>query len=395
MAGPHVALTLAALVALLPKIGHADGSASPVVDLTKIHFEADSARAPLASGGEAELTLDPELQRAARRLLARARPLEGAVTLVQAATGRILVWAEATRPGAAPGSVLLRSQAPAASVFKMVTTAALLERGKVRLDTEVCTVGGSHSIERRHLETPRRARSICAPFKLALGHSRNAAYAQLAHKYLSRDDLADTARRFGFNQKLPFEAPIQLGTLELPTGDLPLARASAGFQGSTLSPLGAAQLAYVVAAGGRSIRLQIVKHSEGYDAPERREMAGRVTDGWTAHRMERMMEVTTRAGTSAEVFNPPGGGSYFPGMRVAGKTGTLGPGSREGTTSWFIGFAPSRKPEVVVSVLLVNGGVWREKANEVARDLLRVYFVAQGRNGVTDPFGDSGRVVQR
>jgi cell division protein FtsI/penicillin-binding protein 2 len=48
--------------------------------------------------------------------------------------------------------------------------------------------------------------------------------------------------------------------------------------------------------------------------------------------------------------------------------------------SWFIGFAPSRQPEIVVSVMLENGPVWRRKAKQVARDFLRGYF--QDRPGV-------------
>jgi hypothetical protein len=54
-------------------------------------------------------------------------------------------------------------------------------------------------------------------------------------------------------------------------------------------------------------------------------------------------------------------------------------------TSWFMGFAPSQKPEIIVSVMLENGSVWRHKANELARDLLRHYFHGHGRPWVSDP----------
>jgi cell division protein FtsI/penicillin-binding protein 2 len=30
-------------------------------------------------------------------------------------------------------------------------------------------------------------------------------------------------------------------------------------------------------------------------------------------------------------------------------------------TSWFVGFAPSRNPEIVVSVMLVNGHTYRAR----------------------------------
>jgi cell division protein FtsI/penicillin-binding protein 2 len=75
----------------------------------------------------------------------------------------------------------------------------------------------------------------------------------------------------------------------------------------------------------------------------------------------------------------------LPGVRVAGKTGTLKPSDSDGAASWFVGFAPSRAPRVAVSVLLDNGPVWRRKAAEVARDVLRSYFAARGARGIETP----------
>ena len=71
------------------------------------------------------------------------------------------------------------------------------------------------------------------------------------------------------------------------------------------------------------------------------------------------------------------------------KTGTLRPEANEGMTSWFMGFAPSQKPEIIVSVMLENGSVWRHKANELARDLLRNYFHGHGRPWVSDPLAST------
>lgn len=387
LSGALSVLSLTGLLVLLPRGVRADDGARARVDLSRIHLGAERATAPLESGELAELTLQPKLQRAAKRLLALARPVEGAVALIHARTGRVLVLAHSSRDGSRANPFTVTRQ-PAASVFKLVTTTALLEQRVISTKTEVCTAGGTHRIERRHLEQPRTGRVICAPFGLALGHSRNAAYAQLATAQLSRDELADAARRYGFNQRLPFDANVPLGTLSVPYGDLEFARTAAGFSGSTLSPLGAAQLAYTVAAGGRRMRLRLIQRSADFEAPEGREMLGRVTDEWTASRLTKMMEVTVREGTSAEAFADETGRPYLPHIRVAGKTGTLQPTAKEPTTSWFTGFAPSRKPEVVVSVMLVNGGAWRRKANEVARDMLRAYFHERGRRAISDPFED-------
>ncbi len=44
------------------------------------------------------------------------------------------------------------------------------------------------------------------------------------------------------------------------------------------------------------------------------------------------------------------------GVSVAGKTGTAENGEGEPYTLWFTGFAPADNPEVVVAVVIENGG---------------------------------------
>ena len=376
-----------ALVVLLAGSSPAEPTQAPEVDMRRISFSPDGAEAPLSGSSErARLTLDSPLQRTASRLLARANPVAGSVVAVDVPTGRVLVWSERRRSSGQPGSVLLDTQAPAASLFKIVTTAALLEKAGIPPATRVCAKGAQHSIEREHLDPPARGDSaLCAPFGQALGHSRNAVFAQLATRHLLRADLQDMADQFGFNGPLPFVGSLPMGTVSLPYNDLEFARAAAGFVGSELSPLGALSLAYVVAAGGQAVQLEVVAEAGEYRAPKRRRVVGRVMSAWTARQLRRMMEVTVHSGTSLEAFSDPKGQSYLGGIRVAGKTGTLQPSATAPTTSWFVGFAPSRHPKIVVSVLLQNGKVWRRKANEVARDLLRAYFADRGWRGVTHP----------
>jgi cell division protein FtsI/penicillin-binding protein 2 len=192
----------------------------------------------------------------------------------------------------------------------------------------------------------------------------------------------------GFNSRVPFDWPVPVGQLSVPYNDLAFARTAAGFQGSTLSPLGGAYLASVIAQGGLARRLRIIEHAGDFSAPRDPEPVGRVLSATTAWRLGRMMEVTVHSGTSRSIFNDEAGHNLLPGIRVAGKTGTLRPKGSAETVSWFIGFAPSRDPEIVVSVMLDNDRIWRKRAAEVARDLLRVYFHRRGKPGIIDPLVD-------
>jgi len=390
------ALPLMAILAALPATRASATEPRPALDLDRIAQRAGRWVAPLASGGDALLTLDSDLQRAASKILAAANPVRGGMVMLDAQSGKILAWAESARDGRRH-QVLTTSRVPAASVFKLVTTAALFETTSLTPKEQVCISGGTHGIERRHLDAPRGDAIECSPFGYAIGYSKNAVFAQLATHRLLRNSLLDTAQALGFNGLVPFDIDVPVGTLEVPYGDLEFARTAAGFQGSTLSPLGGAYLASVIAHGGQAIKLRVTepppaaKDEESNAASsEDAQVVGRVLKPLTAARMRKMMEVTVRSGTCRHAFSDASGRPYLGSMRVSGKTGTLRPEANEGMTSWFIGFAPSQNPEVVISVMLENGAVWRHKANELARDLLRSYFHAHGRPWISDPLSNDG-----
>lgn len=348
---------------------------------------ARKAPTSISNPMRAASTLDPNLERAADRLLRGAKPVEGAIVAVEPKSGRVLAFRAITNGGSS-FEVLTQARLPAASLFKIVTTTALFENTALTPHEQVCINGGVHGIERRHLDPARGPGTECGRFAWALGHSKNAVFAQLATHSLTRAQLLETAERLGFNAKLPLdegEAQAELGKLTLPYNDLEFARAAAGFQGSSLSPLGAAYLMTLIARGGAPIGLRL--HEPISPAPSSLPQV-QPFSAKTAQRLTRMLEVTVETGTSRGAFTAPGGKRYLPGIRVAGKTGTLRPEQSEDTmTSWFVGFAPSQRPEVVVTVMLVNGPTYRRKANELARDLLRAYFRAHGHaQTVTDPF---------
>jgi penicillin-binding protein A len=389
--------TTLGLLALLLAIAGGTAVAAPRVATPRA--EVDGAKPDTAKAANVKpakvrgaSTLDAGLARAAERLLRSAKPVEGAIVALDPKTGRILTFGALTNGNSF--DVLTQARLPAASLFKVVTTTALFETTSLTLQDQVCINGGVHGIERRHLEPARGPGTECGRFAWALGHSKNAVFAQLATRLLSRDDLLKTAERLGFNGKLPLddgEEQAELGKLSVPYNDLDFARASAGFQGSSLSPLGAAYLMTLIARGGSPIGLRLHEATGDTSDPPLDSQPSPLFSARTAQRLTRMLEVTVETGTSRGAFTAPTGKRYLPGIRVAGKTGTLRPEQSEDTmTSWFVGFAPSRNPEIVVSVMLVNGHIYRKKANELARDLLRTYFRAHGRaQSVSDPFAES------
>ncbi len=369
------------------------------IDLTRIDDRGNVVTAPAHGDRKAELTLVPKYQRAALGLLRAGHVPEGAVVVTDVKTGNVLVWASYVDEGAMH-DVAGEATAPSASVFKVVTGTALVEAGLTPL-TKQCYSGGEHSIKATDMVDDKKRDKYCATLSQAMGRSLNTVFARLAAKNLDRDKLNAVAERLGWGQDVPFDVAVDKSTITVPDDDLGFARTAAGFWNTTMSPFQGANLAQTVANGGEMVRMHLVasvKDSEGeiYRGPTARQVVRRAMDPGTAEALTTMMESTVENGTSYRSFHDRNGRPYLPDIRIAGKTGTLTKPAADGPFyTWWVGFAPSRKPEVAVSVMVANRPKWRVKATHVACNMLRVYFADKGAPGVQDPRDRGGSRAER
>jgi cell division protein FtsI/penicillin-binding protein 2 len=377
----------------------ADGRARVPLRWSEVRLDGDGFVERTADGRRVELTLDPRLQRLADHVLAEHGAPYASAVLLSVDDGRVLALAgraeaaarrDAARAGrgigeasAASINLALRPWAPAASVFKLVTAAALVEAG-VAADARVCYHDGVHSVEASNLESHPRLDGACGSFAFGLAKSQNAIIARLAHDHLDPDALERTARALGFGAPLPFELPVAPSEVAVPRGDsLGFARVAAGFWSTTLSPLHGAVLAATIARAGVVPPVRIVDRVVDRDgnaarpaaAPERRAISAEA-----ARAVGRMMVGTTEFGTARLGFHDRRGRPLLPGIAVAGKTGSLNREQPFLAYSWFVGYAPAERPEIAVAVLLGNGADWKVKAHQVAAELLSGYF-----NGAQSP----------
>jgi peptidoglycan glycosyltransferase len=358
------------------------------VDLGRIDVRGETATAPAFGGRTAELTVVPAYQRAANRVLREGAVAEGAIVMTDIKTGKILVWANYSEE--APLRDLAReSFAPAASIFKIVTGAGLVENG-VKPNTRECYRGGKSRIDDGDLIRDERRDKWCATASEAMGRSLNVVFARLANDHLEKDELESVAKRLGWDRQIPFDVPVENSRTSFPDEPNEFAKAAAGFWHTTLSPFQGANLATTLANGGEMKQLRIVsrvfdEQGDIYLSPTEPFVLGRAINESTADAVRVMMESTVEGGTSFQTFHDHRHKPYLPNIRVAGKTGTL-----EGKGylfTWWVGFAPADAPEVALSVLVANRGDWKVKGTGVASDMLRVYFTDKGRKGVTDPTG--------
>jgi cell division protein FtsI/penicillin-binding protein 2 len=355
----------------------AEAPPSPPPSLGEMRLDPATGRyaAPLGEG-RAVLTLDAGLQQKLTKVLADYRVPWGATVLLEPRSGRILAMAEHSQREKGARDLALRAIGPAASVFKIVTAAALLEQG-VQPEETVCYHGGKHAIARKSLaDDPRRDRR-CLSLAAAMGQSANLVFAKLADRGLGAEALRAEAERWLFNAPLPFVRPVEVSRAEIPDDPFDLARTAAGFGQVRLSALHAALIAAVVANGGVLVPPELVDQVEGAAAFPRPDPV-RVVDEPVAQELARMMRTTITEGTARKVFRRDRWSRRSPlrEVAVAGKTGSLAERSPFRDYSWFVGFAPADDPQVAVATVVVNERLWRVRAPWVAHHALETYFGA-------------------
>lgn len=316
--------------------------------------------APTSRGRTVALTLDPRLQPATERLLSERDPALGAV-VVMALDGRVLAIAGRSERGGDRPDLAVDPWAPSASVFKVVTAAALVDAG-VRPFAPICTHGGAAGLTGENLVDDPRRDDTCASLAAGVARSNNAILGKLAARTLDSAVLTRYAAAFGYGRSFALGRP---STVDIPDEPLELARSAAGFWHTELSPLGGAVLAATIATGGLAVTPYLVDDGK--------EPAKRVLAAATAETVAAMLAATTVSGTARSAFHDGAGRPYLR-VRAAGKTGTLSRRPVAGLPpldfSWFVGYAPAEHPTVVVSVLLGTTPRHHARAATLAREIL-------------------------
>jgi len=329
-------------------------------DLLSRARKGEGGRLVVSTGeGEKTLTVLPQLQERLKEILRSYETPYAAVVVMEPATGRVLAMVEHSEADPSMRGLPVKAIFPAASIFKVVTAAALLEAGVDPDDTE-CSHGGLRRISARHLEDTERD-GECHSLAQALALSANAVFAKLTAKRLDPERLLQTARAFGFNAPIDFPIPVEPSLIAVPSDELGLARTGAGFGDAFLSPLHGAALAAIAANGG-VWRTPILFEDAAPSAP-----GPRVVSEAHARQLTAMMEETVTSGTARRIFRERG-------YRVAGavgKTGSLADKRPFRDYSWFVGFAPKEAPEVAVAAVIVNDPSWRIRATWLGREAMR------------------------
>jgi cell division protein FtsI/penicillin-binding protein 2 len=349
------------------------------LDLSKKKRVGDKYVQTLPNGAKVTLTLDPRVQTHLDEMLANYGVPHGGVVLLEPDTGRVLAMSSHTDHEPDVRDLARRSRAPSASVFKIVTAAALLETGAIGPDDSICYHGGRSRLSARNIKGDPRRDHKCANIGDALAWSINSIMAKLAFKHLDAEDMNVWAEKFGYNTEIPFELPVEMSKAEMVGDPLERARMAAGFWHTFLSPLHGAMIAAAVENDGVMMRPTII---DSYEAPDGEllyefepKTFRRVMSKETASTLVDLLQGTADYGTARRYFAHRGA---FPNdVTVGGKTGTLSEKEPYLGFTWFVGFGRHNEiagVKAAVAGLVCNTPKWRIKGPYAASEALREYF---------------------
>jgi len=305
------------------------------------------------AGEPVRTTLDIPTQTAAEAALKGAPANKpAALVAVKPSTGELL--AVANTPADSTYDRALVGRYPPGSSAKVVTAAALLERGLNINDVVACpprAVIGGKPFTNFEGEAPGTV-----SFLTDFARSCNTAFVSVSGR-LTPQGLADTAKAFGFGAKWSLPLAADSGQFPVPADTAELAAESIG-QGRVLaSPLTMALVAATAGSGTWHAPTLVADPPQPAAAPPVA-VASNIDDA--VHQLMRAV-VTSGTGTAASVSGAGG--------PVYGKTGTaeFGPGNPPATHAWFIGF----RGDVAFAVLVEGGGVGGQIAAPIAAALLR------------------------
>ncbi|MGE3261494.1 MAG: penicillin-binding transpeptidase domain-containing protein [Bacteriovoracia bacterium] len=351
--------------------------------LTSNHLKLDYF--PIESGDKSyrvHFTLDAELQAKIENVYERYSPDFGAFVALDPETGKILAMVDYSSQGH-EGNLALQATFPAASVFKMVTSTAALDEGKIRPNALFPVNGRYGTLYKGNLRDYVNRWTRFITIEEAFAKSVNTVFGKIAMTRVGPAALQKYANGFGFNQKIDFEMPLEMGSALVPTDDFGLAESGSGYtQRQTLNPIQAALMAASVINGGRMVVPHVVEDVSTADGAKVYEMEDggmlfHPMDQDTAKSLSMIMENTITRGTARKEYRDYNHHPVLSKLFIGAKTGSLSGTAPAGRYDWFVGFAQSStnpKKKIAFASMIINRKYWKVKASHVAREAIISHF---------------------
>ncbi|MCR5758162.1 MAG: penicillin-binding protein 2 [Selenomonas sp.] len=359
---------------------------------------------PPTPGDDLYLTLDKNLQTAAEKAvdeqLKQIHAHAAAVVAMNPMTGEI--YAMVSRPAFDPNlfahgittkdwnklnnnpyhpmdNKAITGEYPPGSTFKIVTGTAALTEGVVTPSELIMDSGHHWIIPKGNAEGEALG---LINFQQAMAHSDNVYFYEMGNR-LGIDRLEKYARMFGLGKTTGIDLPYESDGLvanrrykqkNFEDGDWYLSEtfdAAIGQGFNLVTPLQAAMVMGEIAADGKRYKPHLVSRIVDPDGKTVKEFTPELlgtldVPAEDIQLVQAGLHDVTKYGTAASIFRG------FP-IEIAGKTGTAeNPHGRD--HGWFVAYGPFGAPNIVVAVIVEQGGFGSQSAVPIGRKVLEAWF---------------------
>src|SRR5690606_6733637 len=178
------------------------------------------------------------------------------IFMIDATTGEVLAMSSFQRDDPQAANLNLQATFPAASVFKVVTATAAVDKAGVTPNHKIKYNGGAYTLYKKNVLSDKVTRwTNVITLRDAFARSINTAFGRLSIENLHPEDLHDYAQRFFFNQEISTDFPVDMGVAYIPPGKgFEMAEAASGFTRSNrMSPAQGAMIAASIANDGQMV----------------------------------------------------------------------------------------------------------------------------------------------
>jgi len=296
------------------------------------------------------------------------------------ATGKVLsmVGFDKTDPSNNP---CVDSRFPAASIFKIVTASAVVEKCGLNPGSKLSYNGRKHTLYKSQLKDRINRYTNRITFRDSFAQSVNPVFGKIGVLYLGKNTLEKYAEAFDFNKNIDFEIKIAPSSVYLSDEPYQWAEVACGFNNKTkMSPLHGAMMASAIINQGSIMEPTVVDqiiNEKGEIIYRNRLVAiNQAITPRASNVLNQLMAATISSGTCRKAFRGYRKDNILSKLNIGGKTGSIDNKSHDARYDWFVGFAEEKDgpKKIALSVIVAHEKYIGLRASYYARIAIKKYF---------------------
>jgi len=273
------------------------------------------------------------------------------------------------------------SRFPAASIFKIITAAASIEKFDYGVGSYFTYNGRKHTLYKSQIADRSNRYTNRITLRDSFAQSVNPVFGKLGAIYLGKTNLEKYAAAFGFNRDIEFEVRLPTSVVSLSDDFYQWAEVASGFnRETTISPIHGALITSAILNRGTLLEPTIIDliTDENGEAVYRSQTTAinQAMTPKTSMIMNDLMAATIRSGTCKKAFKGYRKDSVLSRLNIGGKSGSINSRIENQRHDWFVGFAEDKdgSEKITISVVVTHNKYIGKRAARYARLAIRHYF---------------------